>query len=39
MNKTRKKEKTFPEYFKNENEKITDKLEIADYLFHQYWKS
>ncbi len=29
LNKTRKK-KIFPEYFKHENEEITDKLEIAN---------
>ncbi len=29
LDKTRKR-KTFPEYFKNENEEITDKLEIAN---------
>ncbi len=28
----RKKKKSFPEYFKNDNEKITDKLEIANHL-------
>ncbi len=31
LNKTRKK-KTFPEYFKNENEHITDKLKIANHF-------
>ncbi len=28
----RKKKKSFPEYFKNENEKITDKLEITNHF-------